>query len=264
MRHLFFLLLFCSNVLAIENGILKLNQNVKPAEIVDDFAGAVTLRYAIDSIVEIIKYSTKSERSSYASTEIENSDHSDSQSTGIWAVDLNGTYMRSSDLSVFLIELNPLFLNLSVLSLKTVSLNQKVWDVIFSYLERDHFKYVDVCGTTFANRGIIDVLNKGNEIYGDSWESLSLKLIFANKSYYKKLKNEMEWYKTFVTNKLLHYDWDIAHKSYFDTEFKVIEKAKPLHILTGDSDYENEWESMYDEYNKYETIIEGLESISLK
>ncbi len=246
MKTILFFLLFCSNIWSIEDGILKLDQKVKPAMILSDFPGAVTVRYAIDSIKDIIATPPLSERSSYESTEHEVSDSSVVIPKPIWALDLSGTYLSAGDFSTFMTEMESEFTHLAVLILSTVSLKMSSWDYIFHYIERDTFKYVDVGGTSYASRGIIDVLKKGMAIYSNEWENLSLKLIFSDRTYYTRLRDTMDWYKPYVEGKLLHHQWYETHSRYFETDYTAIKNAKPIHLLTGDSDDESDLEGSFD------------------
>ncbi len=259
MKTILFILFLCSKVWSIEDGILKLDQKVKSPEILSDFTGAVSLRYAVDSIKDLIITPPLSERSSYGSTEHEALDHSVIQYRAVWAVDLTGTHMSTNDFSTFMIEMQPNFTYLTVLVLSTVSLEIGSWNHILPYLESDTFQYVNVCGTTYANSGIIPVLEKGANKYSDRWTQLSLKLIFADKTYYKKLKRDIQWYKPFVENKSLHENWDKAHEMYYAGDHKMIIRARPIKLVTGDSDDESELENSSDN----EGIIEGIEGISL-
>lgn len=259
MKIILFTLLLCLRVWSIEEGILKLDQKVKSPEILSDFTGAISIRYAVDSIKDIILTPPLSERSSYESTEHEASDHSAIHHKATWAVDLTGTHMDINDFSTFMVEMRPNFTHLAVLVLSTVALDINSWDHIFSHLETDTFRYVNVCGTTYANSGIVPVLRKGAAKYSDRWTQLSLKLIFADKTYYKKLKKDMQWYKHCVENKSLHPDWDKAHELYYAGDHKAIFHAQPIKLVTGDSDEETELENDSDN----EGMIEGIESISL-
>lgn len=259
MKKIVFILLICSKVWSIEDGILKLDQKVKSPEILSEFIGAVSLRYAVDSIKDIIVTPPLSQRSSYGSTEHEASDHSIIHYKAMWAVDLSGTHMCTNDFSTFMVEMKPDFTCLTVLVLSTVSLEIDSWNHIFPYLENNTFRYVNVCGTTYANSGIIPVLEIGADKYSDKWTQLSLKLIFADKTYYKKLRRDIQWYKPFVEDKSLHENWDNAHEMYYAGDHKMIIHARPIKLVTGDSDDESELESSSDN----EGIIEGIENISL-
>ena len=256
---LFSLFFSFSSAWCLEEGIIKLDQKVAPDEIINEFPGAVTVQYAIESIKDLIATPPLSERSSHGSITHEELEHSVVVYKPTWAVDLSKTYMSNKDFSTFMIEMKTEFAHLSVLVLSTVSLQIESWDHIFPYLQKDTFRYINVCGTTYANSGITPVLTSGSEKYSDKWTPLSLKLIFADKTYYKQLKKNMKWYIPFVDNKSLHDHWGEAHAAYYATDYKVIASAKPVRLITGDSDDESDLDCSFDNGD----VIEGMKAISM-
>ena len=162
----------------------------------------------------------------------------------IWEVDLLKTFMRSYDLEIFAREILklPELSKLQVLIVSTVFLKNESWDELLLILSGEHFQHFDVCGTSFSNRQIFPILSRGKANFSTLWPDLSLKLIFSNNSYYKKLKNDVNWIQLVTQRGLLHEDWDKRHKIYYQTLYNTIKQAKPLNLLTGDSDVDQEFE----------------------
>jgi hypothetical protein len=208
--------LFLSQSLsALEEGVLKIDQRVVSSIIIEYSPEAITVDY--------LKRNLKAYEE-------------DGALKKVWAVDLRGTYMSSEDFQSFMEMVNrKTFPILRVLVLGTVSLEEKDWDrVLLGFLSWDSLKTMDVCRTLYSNREIRSVLQKIHSIYGSS--SLSHKLIFADHSYYRRLSATIQWPRDCIGEGILGSDWMTYHQQYYQGDHKLIERAAPLHFLTGDSD----------------------------
>ena len=157
--------------------------------------------------------------------------------------------MRSYEFEIFAWEILqlPEFSKLQVLIVATISLNEDSWNELLLILSNEHFQHLDVCGTIYSNRRIFPVLQRGRACFSTSWPDLSLKLIFSNESYYKRLERDINWIQLVsqVTERgLLHEDWDNRHKIYYQTVCRTIMQAEALNLLTGDSDVDKEFEEV--------------------
>jgi hypothetical protein len=249
---------------SMEEGILRLDQKVVPELILSDSPGAITVRYAIDSIKDIIHPVTiLSERSSFESTSNEESAIlTRIICQPIWAVDLSNTFMSSSDFKIFMREMLLDFSQLQVLVLSTVSLKDDSWNELLPLLSSEHFQYLDVCGTQYSNKRIVPILKRGKSYDSTLWPYLSLKLIFSNQTYYNQLKKEGQWIKSCVEVGELHRDWHQRHTHYYQTLDKKIKQAKALNLLSGDSDVDQEFEE--DGSFDHEHLTSRLNQLSLQ
>ena len=244
----------------MEDGILKLNQEIVPELILSECPGAITLRYAVDSIKDLISdHHNSSERTSVESASdpdgkslsfVANTEVSElisaqvRNSRLIWAVDISKTFMRSYDLEIFAREIltQPELSKLQVLIVSTVFLNDESWDDLLPILSSEYFQHLDVCGTFYSNKRIFPILQRGKANFSTLWLDFSLKLIFSDNSYCKILKNDVNWIQLVTQRGLLHEDWDKRHKIYYQTLYDTIKQARPLNLLTGDSDVDKEFE----------------------
>ena len=263
MRILFFVLLFFLKAWSVEYGILKYDQQVKDPLIVDQYPGAITIEYCIECSKDYLQASLKEQRydilplierlslSSNTSKELESVSSNATSLQPIWVVDLSKTYMSEDDFIQFMTVLKPYFANLQILILNSVSLFQNsTWEHLFPYLQFENFKYLDVCGTHCAIRNIKPILEIINNRFPECWDSMSQKIIFSQKSYYKKLEREMVWVQQCVEQRILSANWFSQHSLYYgETEKEMqnkIKNAKPMHFLSGDSDYDQEYEECDD------------------
>jgi len=232
----------------MEGGILKLNQRVISEIILEDSPGAITVRYAIDSIKDIINAGTATDLSDNL-TPIE--------CKPIWAVDLTDTYMSAYDFNVFIQEMGPFFPQLEVLILSTVNLNEISVEHLMLLMEGSCFKHLVLCGTFYTNIGIVRVLESISRT--NRSKDLSLKLIFALKSYCKRLDKDIKWIEKYIQTGLLHPDWYLTHAQYYDTVEPVIKQAKAIQLLTGDSDYDGD----HDIDSELEDISDSMQQLSM-
>lgn len=250
MKIILLFLAFCSSVWSLEEGILKLDQEIKDPIIVDQYPGALTIKYCVDCIKDQLHGASLIERPSLdseTSKEAESLSSTEIEKQPIWAVDLSGTYMPESDFRYFMQELSPDFTHLKILILNSVSLFElTTWELLFPYLQQENFKYIDVCGTHLSTSNIVPILETIKGRFPSDWEQMTQKIIFAQKSYYKRLKKEVQWPKDCIEQEILSERWFDIHSLYYgETEKKMhrkIQKAAPLHCLSGDSDYDQEYE----------------------
>ena len=142
--------------------------------------------------------------------------------------------MLPDDFIIFITEMKPLLSQLQVLVLSTVNLDEKSFEHLMLLMEGSCFKHLDLSGTLNSNRSIVHVLQFISRTNRSS--DLSLKLIFALQSYYKRLINGFQWVEQCVERGLLHRDWYQMHEQYYGTVEPVIKQAKAIQLLSGDSD----------------------------
>jgi len=134
--------------------------------------------------------------------------------------------------------MKPLLSQLQVLVLSTVNLNKSTFTQLMPLIESSCFKHLDLCGTIYSNSGVVHVLESSSSFSLDN--ELSLKLIFAGNTYYKRLINGFQWVAQCMERGLLHRDWYHMHEQYYDNVEPVIKQAKAIQLLSGDSDYDED------------------------
>ncbi|MBA4249066.1 MAG: hypothetical protein C0432_04555 [Candidatus Puniceispirillum sp.] len=280
MKTLLLLLFFCTKSWSIDQGILKYGQTIKNHLIVDQYEGAITIRDCVEDTKSYLGASLK-ERNDIAvplmvrrSLDSDTSQEEKSLSSNeagiksIWAVDLSATYMDEEDFIYFMAELSPYFSELKILILKSVSLfKESTWDVLFPYLQRENFEYIDVRGTICSGGKIQYIWKMIKDSFPDHWQNMSQKIIFAEDPYYKRAMQKTKWLQKCTEQQVTPQHWFDQHRRYYgEKEMQdKIKKANPLYLLSGDSDYDAEHdtrESMSDDFLDHLnnlSLIENLE-----
>ncbi len=277
MKIIVLLLFFCTKSWSIDQGILKYGQTIKNSFIVDQYEGAITIRDCIDDtkaylgklpkekndipVPLVVRRSLDSETS-----KDESLSSNEAEIHSIWAVDLSATYMDEEDFICFMEELSPYFSELKILILKSVLLfKDSTWDVLFPYLQRENFEYLDVRGTICSGSAVAPIWAIMKMRFPDHWQNMSQKIIFAEDSYYTRGMQKTRWLQRCIEQGIVPEQWFAVHTRYYnDKNEKLIhdkiKKAKPLYFLSGDSDYDAEHdtrESMDDE------VLDDLSHLSL-
>ena len=241
----------------MNRGILKLNQRVTSEKIMlECIPGAISVKYAIDSINDIIKAGTTDLSNNFTLFHF-----TPIKCEPIWAVDLTCTSMSPYDFNYFIIEMRPLLSQLQVLILSTVKVSEYCLEHLMPLMESSCFKHLDLCRTIYSNRGIVHVLEFIARTNRSS--DLSLKLIFSFKSYYKRLINGFQWVAQCKERGLLHRDWYLMHEQYYDTVEPDISQAKAIQLLTGDSEYDGKYDCDDEESRDSENFDSHLSSFEL-
>jgi hypothetical protein len=273
---LILLILFPMQAWPIEEGILKLNQTVLPEMIVADRRGdgAVTIEEVIHDVKSFIHSSSDTRernsfntigRPSHESTSNEESTVSTYlPCKPIWAMDLSESSMDYDDFIMFMDALLPDLDQLQILILSSVWLNDKSWDILLPILQRETFKYLNVCGTNYSTQKIKPILERGASLSPHSWFNLSLKLVFSHKSYLNRLKGDIKWVKSCADKGVLHESWCEAHNNYYkEPKIKQIEKAKALNLLTGDDEVDVDFEISDASFGDEDEVANGVNALSL-
>ena len=124
-------------------------------------------------------------------------------------------------------------------------------------MEGSCFKHLVLCGTFYTNIGIVRVLESISRT--NRSKDLSLKLIFALKSYCKRLDKDITWIEKYTQAGLLHPDWYLTHAQYYDTVEPDIKHAIAIQLLTGDSDYDGD----HDIDSELEDISDSMQQLSM-
>lgn len=210
-----FLVSFESYSSCIDEGIVKFNQKVIAPYLLDEMPDAVPS----SSVVEVLTYYAKAGKLS-----------------NVWAIDLRDTEAFFDDLKEIITHVKTD--KLQVLMLGTTYPDSDLWtNLLLPLMAKDSFRYMNVRGTAYENKGIEELLKLGKKLYPTHWSNLSQKIIFASKAYYPQLKKKGQWIQRCEKDKLIGDKWDETHKNYYKENLDdKLSKANPLKVLTGESD----------------------------